>query len=54
MGLDDKLIRKTCCFLRMIIYLKKKCHFICMLQKSLYLSKCKIKNERYESNNYSK
>ena len=27
----------------MIIYLKKKCHFICMLQKSLYLCTCKQK-----------
>ena len=33
-------------FLRITIYLKKKCHFICVLQKSLYLCICKRKNER--------
>lgn len=38
---NDKLIRKMDCFLRIIIYLKKKCHFICVLQKSLYLCSCK-------------
>lgn len=33
-------------FLRIIIYLKKKCHFICVLQKTLYLCICKQKREK--------
>ena len=41
-------------FLRMIIYLKKKCHFICVLQKTLYLCICKQKTreDRYDYTEY--
>lgn len=42
----DKLTTKMYCFLRIIIYSKKKCHFICMLQKTLYLCICKQKTRR--------
>ena len=46
---NDKLIIKKRCFLRMIVYLKKKCHFICMLQKSLYLCSCnKTRDNKYD------
>ena len=33
-------------FLRIIIYLKKKCHFICVLQKTLYLASVNKKREK--------
>ena len=41
-------------FLRIIIYLKKKCHFICVLQKTLYLCICKQKTreDRYDYTEY--
>lgn len=41
-------------FLRIIIYLKKKYHFICVLQKTLYLCICKQKTrkDRYDYTEY--
>ena len=51
---DDKLTTKMRSFLRIIIYLKKKCHFICVLQKTLYLCICKQKTrkDRYDYTEY--
>ena len=40
-GLSDKLTINDLGYLRMIIYLKKKYHFICLFQKSLYLCEYK-------------
>ena len=41
-------------FLRIIIYLKKKCHFICMLQKTFTFASVnkKTREDRYDYTEY--
>ena len=50
----DKLTTKNVLFLTNNNYSKKKCHFICMLQKTLYLCICKQKTrrDRYDYTEY--